>query len=85
MAGHRDAPPAATAISANSSTVMGASSLGLTMTEFPAASAGAIFLSAMRRGWLNGCEVERASVGIAESGEEEGVWRGAHGDLCDNT
>lgn len=49
-----DIPPAPTAISANSSTVIGASSLGFTMTELPAASAGAIFFSAMRRGWLNG-------------------------------
>jgi hypothetical protein len=27
---------------------------GLTMTLFPAASAGAIFLIAMSKGWLNG-------------------------------
>lgn len=45
-----DAPPAAMAISANSSTLMGASSLGFTMTELPAASAGAIFLTAMSSG-----------------------------------
>lgn len=49
-----DVPPAPTAISASSRTVMGASSLGFTMTEFPAASAGAIFLTAMRSGWLKG-------------------------------
>ena len=47
-------PPAPIAISANSRTVIGANSLGLTITELPAASAGAIFLIAMRRGWLKG-------------------------------
>ena len=52
-----DIPPAVMAISANSSTLIGASSLGLTMTELPAASAGAIFLIAMSRGWLNGWDV----------------------------
>jgi len=28
---------------------------GFTMTEFPAARAGAIFFIAMKRGWLKGC------------------------------
>lgn len=46
--------PAFSAISASSRTVMGASSEGLTMTELPAARAGAIFLIAIRSGWLKG-------------------------------
>jgi hypothetical protein len=65
-------PPASSASSANSSRLIGAdyscvssstqestelhTSDGFTITEFPAASAGAIFLTAIKRGLLNGCE-----------------------------
>ena len=43
---------------------MGANSLGLTITELPAANAGAIFLMAINMGWLKGCQNHRYSAMI---------------------
>lgn len=55
-------PPAPAAISANSKIEIGASSDGFTITEFPAANAGAIFLIAMRSGWLKGYTKSRQII-----------------------
>lgn len=46
----------------------GASSLGLMMTEFPAARAGASFFTAMKRGWLNGCDLRKNALRMNTKG-----------------
>ena len=51
---------------------------GLTITELPAASAGAIFFNAIKRGWLKGCHRHQS-----KDPKKRNVC--THRDLCNNT
>ena len=55
--------PASRVSAANSMTESGASSLGLTISVLPQASAGAIFLVAISSGWFQGVSAAHTPTG----------------------